>query len=329
MNLELDKQTFSVPLALEAHRAAQRFQGYGHGSDQIKQNYLNILAIYAVKYYLESQGLVVDTDNNYSLDPLIHSFINTATVEVKGGGKLECRPVLPNEETLKIPEEVWEDRIGYVAVSLEPSLQEATLLGFIPQATRVCVPLSELHSLEDLPDYLDNLNTNQSTATSQVNTAKNRTVKPKVSLSSWLDNFIEAGWLTVEELFGRSSPQFAMAFRDFTTVRSSAESNLPTVQLGKYLDCGDTGKQVKLLVGIQRNEALEMDISVALYPSQGQTYLPTNLQLMILDDQGKSVMQAQAGDSESLEFTFSGKLNEEFSIQVAIEDCSVVENFVI
>lgn len=336
MNAELERQTVSVSLALEAHRTAQQLQSYYSNIYQAQQVYLNVLAIYALKYYLENQGFVVDLNNSDSLDPLIHKFINTAMVEIKGCGKLECRPVLLDAQTVNLPQEVWQNRIGYVAVRLGQSLREATLLGFVPEVTNSEIPISKLQPIGKLLDYLDNLNVQKGYSPSFLSSKniltqdkKNQAEPILVRLSQWLDDVIETGWLTVEELFADSTPQLAINFRNLVLVQSAREDEIKTVQLGKKLELFNTEKYLKLLVKVRPNECLSMDISVAIYPSCDQTYLPTDLQLMILDDRGKAVMQAEAGNSESLEFSFSGKLNEEFSIKVALEDCQIVEKFVI
>jgi hypothetical protein len=73
---------------------------------------------------------------------------------VKNYGKLECRPVQPDTEIVYVPEEVWEERIGYIAVQLDASLQEATLWGFTAIVSTCEVALSELRALDQLPNYL-------------------------------------------------------------------------------------------------------------------------------------------------------------------------------
>jgi hypothetical protein len=50
---------------------------------------------------------------------------------------------------------------------------------------------------------------------------------------------------------------------------------------------------------------------------------------MVLDEQGKSVLQAEAGNSESIEFQFSGEPGESFSVKVALGDFSITEEFLL
>jgi hypothetical protein len=72
-----------------------------------------------------------------------------------------------------------------------------------------------------------------------------------------------------------------------------------------------------------------MDISVEVYPTGGYTRLPEDLKLMVLDEAGKSVMQADARCSEGLEFQFSGEPGEQFSVKVVLGEVSVTEEFLI
>jgi hypothetical protein len=50
---------------------------------------------------------------------------------------------------------------------------------------------------------------------------------------------------------------------------------------------------------------------------------------MVLDERGTAVLQAEAGNSESIEFHFSGELGESFSVKVALGEVSITEEFLI
>ncbi len=82
-------------------------------------------------------------------------------------------------------------------------------------------------------------------------------------------------------------------------------------------------------MGLTPTTPSEMNISVELYPTQAYSHLPEGLQLIILDQTGKSVMQAEAGGSEKLLFKFSGESGEQFSIKIVLREISVTETFVI
>jgi len=60
-----------------------------------------------------------------------------------------------------------------------------------------------------------------------------------------------------------------------------------------------------------------------------QAKLPPHLQLILFDETGTSVMQAEAGGSKSLEFQFSGEPGESFGVKVTLGDFSMTEKFII
>ncbi|MDE5083717.1 MAG: DUF1822 family protein [Trichodesmium sp. St18_bin1] len=63
--------------------------------------------------------------------------------------KLECRFVLPEQDKIELPPEVFEDRIGYILLWLEESLQSGEILGFLPMDKPDEMPeLVEVNQLE-------------------------------------------------------------------------------------------------------------------------------------------------------------------------------------
>lgn len=311
MNTEVESLTFNVPLAIGAHSVAQQFRCRQENAQKGKQVYLNTLAVYAVNYYLECQGFETDLANSNSWDALAQQLMDVADLEVKGYGKLECRPVLPGAEFVEIPESLWEDRIGYVAVQFSESLQEATLLGFADRVSSSELPLTKLQNLADFPLYLSQFK--------EINSAD------LVKLSNWLDQIFAQGWQTIEDLFNDSPAQLAVSFRNSST---SPEKNTQ-IRRGRRLVLPGINEQLNLCVAIQPTDSAELDISVEIYPAGEKTYLPVELKLILLDEQENLAMQAIALSSESLEFQFSGEPGEVFTIKVALGDTSVTEKFVI
>jgi hypothetical protein len=309
--------TFAVPLTLEAHRIAQQFYKQQIDSNKAKQVYLNTLAVYAVNFYLKCLGIETGWEASNSWNPAMQTLANIADLEVKNLGKLECRLVLPDEKVCHIPLEVLEDRIGYVAVQCDRSLTEATLLGFVSTVTEEKLPISQLKSLEDLPEYLSQLKPTQS-------------VKEPIQLSQWLQNIFNTGWETVEALFDPPQAELAFHFRNPHPTKTSTSENLISgIRRGKLLDLERKGQQVALFIELEPLVDSEMDISVGVYPMGSEIYLPQDLQLMVLDDKGKAVMQAQARSTETIQLKFSGELGESFGIKIALSDFSITEVFLI
>lgn len=303
MNFLKNDLTFTVPLTLLAHQFAQQFYQQQSNLQKAKQVYLNALAVYAVDFYLKCLGIETDIQASDSWNPAIQTLANTADLEVKDLGKLECRPVLPDAEFCQVPPEVWFNRIGYVAVRCDRALTQATLLGFVPTVNQEEFPLSELKSLEDLLEHLDKLKQPR---------------KEEVVLSQWLHNVFEAGWEAVELLFGPSQAELAFNFR--TPIG---------VTRGKWLSLERWGEEVALCVELMPETSSKMKISVEVYPKNSQSYLPTNLQLMILDENKEAVMQAVAKSTQTIQLKFRGEPGERFSVKVALGEISVTESFLV
>jgi hypothetical protein len=301
MNSEIASWTFTVPLALEAHSQAEKFRCYQSNPQKAKQVYLNTLAVYAVNVYLQCRGFETDLEKSGSYDPVMQMLMDTADLVVQGRGKLECRPVLPNTEVICIPAEVAAERIGYVAVQLSESLREATILGFVEKVTKSEIPVSQLRSLEALPGYLNQL-------------------KPLVNLSQWFEDIVAAGWKAVDTLLSPKSTELAFSFR-----------NTAQTEIGrcKLIELGEN-QSVAMIITLTEDEEQDMDISVEVQPPEGQTYLPPNLQLVVLNEDGEAVMDVQAGsDNKTMQLEFGGEEGDYFGIKVALGKVSVTENFMI
>ncbi|MBD2201398.1 DUF1822 family protein [Calothrix sp. FACHB-1219] len=204
--------TFTVPLSFSAHSLAQEYSKQHHQPEKAKQVYLNILAIYAVEHYFKCMGFESDWENSDSRNLIVQKFLDIADLNIKNLGKFECRPILTDAEVFTIPSEAWENRIGYVAVQLNSSLRQATLLGFLPQLApeQENVPLKNLHSLEEFPEYLSEKR-KQLQQIAEI---------PKiVYLENWLNNIFDAGWLAVEELIRNQTPSMAFRFRSIASAR--------------------------------------------------------------------------------------------------------------
>ena len=84
-----------------------------------------------------------------------------------------------------------------------------------------------------------------------------------------------------------------------------------------------------LLVGVMPAQKSEMNIWVKLCPQQASTYLPSKLEVVVLDEQDTAVMQAQPRQAEMIQLKFGGQIGEKFSIKVSLNESSKIESFVI
>lgn len=307
MNPTTELFTYTVPLGLAAHSRAEQLRRHQGNAGKAKQVYLNTLAVYAVQLYLQWHGVETDWESSDSYNPAMSTLMDVADLIIPNYGKLECRAALPNAEVVRIPEEVWSNRLGFVCVQLHESLREATLLGFVEEITTETLPINQLKPLNEFILYLS-----QSQPASSI--------KPLTYLNRWLENAIEESWKTLDNLFNLPQPQLAFNFR---------RQQKTSIERGKSLELEQAGERVVLLVRLTPSEDAEIDISVEVCPADGYLELPQNLQLIILDENGKPVMQAEAGTSESLEFQFSCERGERFSVRLVLGEAIVTELFAV
>ena len=295
MNHSIENFTFSVPIMLTAHTQAKKFVRHQANQQKAKQVYLNTLAVYAVNFYLECQEFETNVATSYSWDPVMQTLLDVADLVVANRGKLECRPVVPGAEIVRVPAEVWDDRIGYVAVQFDELLQEATLLGFAEAVNSEELPLSQLRSLEELPGYLEK-------------------IKPPIDLSQWLEGVFAEGWEKLENLLQPRQPQLVFRFK--------------MAQRCKLIELGESGESVEMIVTLTEASEAELDISVMVRSANSESYLPNNLQLSLLDEDGETVLDAYArNDNQTIELEFSGGSGDNFRIKVVLGNIYITEKF--
>ena len=319
MNNLNQKNNFTLPLTLKEHQIAQQFYEYHSEPKKAKQVYLNTLAVQAVNFYLKCLGIPTDLEKSASWEPIFQTLANTADLVIQGQGRLECRPVLPDRDYCHIPPEVWSERLGYVIVQLNYELTEAELLGFVANVEVEELPLSDLHPITDLPEYLSQGN------------ELSKIIPEPINLSHWLHKLFDTGWESIEKLFNLPQEELAFSFRETSVVDNIPAISTEGVKRCKHLNLSwqDEQQQVALCVGLKSINNSKFEIVVEVYPLGEQVYLPPTLQLTVIDETGKSVLQAEAGNSKGLEMQFFGESGEGFSIRVVWENFSTTEVFVI
>ena len=308
-----DLWTFPVPLGRKAHLQAEEFSKRQVNKRKAKKVYCNTLAILAVNFFLNCMNIETDLSGSDSWDMVMHTLLDVSDIEIPTIGKLECRAVLPEAEVMHVPLEVSSDRIGYIAVRLNESLTEATLLGFTKIAATEEIPLDELSSLNDLLKHLSQIQ-----QTEPLNT--------QVDLSQWLQNLFEPGWQSFQELFRRDKNKLASGWRGNSQV---SEIN---IERGKVLDLGLSlgNKSVALLVAIVAQVEQEIEVLVQVRPFGGERYLPPGLRLLLFAD--GEMMKEVISRSQDICIQMNPILvvpGETFSIQVALNEFSVIEKFVV
>ena len=319
---------FLVPLGKEAHQAASQLAIEQSTPQKGKRVYLNTLAVFTVHTYLK--WLQIETDFSLSetwKSSLAAAFYATDLV-IPGIGKLECHPILPGETNLTLNPTINTDLIGYVAVKFDENLDKGQLLGFIPALEASEFPeqisISNLKPLDNLldciPDSFDDVNT------------LNFKIPP-INLSNWLDNIFEIGWLAVEYLPYLSADNLAFGTRSNHPFNSQGNSESESTSRGKIIDLGvkiGIHKLALIVTLTSVNKDEEIEICLRVYPTANQTYLPPNLQLIVLDETGITSIEMSARNEDNwMKLEFTGQPGEHFTVKLALREISITEEFVI
>jgi hypothetical protein len=293
-------QCISVPLDHEAHRYAEEFAAEQATPEKGKQVYLNILAVYAVHSYLKWLGVETDLTAGNSWHPGLRALLNVADLVLPNIGKLECCPVLPGESTLKIPLEVTQDRIGYVAVQFHSSLDSVQLRGFVPASTFTQLP-EEIHleQLQSLDILIETIHT--------------------VHLRLWLEGIFQKDWQIPESTMAGNFRRINN-FRSIQTINSTSRAKVINL----------AGCSLVLVVQLTPKDTEEVNIRLRLYPGNDANHLPKDLQIILLDQTGTACMEAQTKSIDDwIQLEFGCQLGENFSVNMMLEHTNLTEKFVV
>lgn len=324
-----DIQDFALtlPLPQAARQLAQQFASQQPTPTKAEQVHQNTLAVWVVNDYLQMMGIDTALERGDSWNAIARLAADVADLEVVGAGRLECRPIQDLSTPCPVPPEVWGDRIGYVAVQIDESRREASILGFTPTLESSnagpTLHLNRLQPPEDLMDHLDRL------LRPLVSTTLARAGAGLTRLGDWLQGAIDTGWSAVDAFLSADQLSSAYAFRQLS---NAAVRRAKLVDVGVLLPLvielsPGTGQSIEQTAG---QTAGQSDICVQLYPSPGTTSLPENTHLRIVDESGRVFLEAQSTTLEDyLQLRFSGVSGETFQVQVAMGDATATEAFLI
>ena len=316
---QLEDFAITLPITQVACTTAQGFANQQPTSEKAEQVRLNTLAVLVVNDYLQMMEIPTELSAGDSWNPVMQLCANVADLEVSSIGRLECRPVGVNEQICSIPAETWEERMGYVVVQVDESLQEAKLLGFIKKVATETLPLNQLQPVEALIDCLAQLKI------SPVNTLAN--------LSQWFIGQCEAGWETVESLLDLLEPRPTFAFRSTVIAEKTSLNESKTMaRRAKLIDLGIQilDQPAMLIVEINPEANQKTSIRLQLHSLGSQSYLPAGVQLTVLDESGAVFLEAQARSADNyIQLQFRGEIEEQFRVRVSLDEMSMTENFMI
>ena len=314
---QLDDFALTLPISQSARITAQQFANQQPNPEKAEQVRLNTLAVWVVNDYLEMMDIPTDLQASDSWNCVMRLCGNIADLEVPSVGRLECRPVQEHQQICSIPPETWEERVGYLVVQFDESLQEARLLGFMPSVATETLPLEQLQPLEAFIDHLSQLR--QSPVSSLVN------------LSQWFAGIFETGWQTIESLWNLPELRPAYAFRSIETLELNTLNGPESItKRAKLIDLGIQilNQPVMLIVEITLEEDQQTSIRLQLHATGNQIYLPPGVHLTVLDSSGAVFLNAQSRKLDNyIQLQFRGEPTEQFSVRVAINDISITEYF--
>jgi len=163
----------------QAQKAAQAVV-----ENRAEEVYRNTLSVLAIHKFLRMSGIKSDLSKSYSCQPFRRMIEDTADLLIPGRGRLECRSLMEGDTHFTVPLDVWDERIGYVAVQFSESFGSGKVLGFVPSVSETRVSLSKLESLEGLIEHL----------------YKSRVVVRLGQLLKDTEAYIDSGYLAVSQL---------------------------------------------------------------------------------------------------------------------------------
>jgi hypothetical protein len=316
---DIENIAIPLPITSENRAIARGFARQQADQAKAKQVLYNTLAVLTVNSYLEMLGVATDLSNSDSWNPVMRAFDNVADLNILDLGLLECRPLQSSDTSCHIPMEVWDLRLGYVMVKIDDSLKKALILGFIAEVASEEIAIADLQPIETLIDRLHDMRV--LTADSAV-----------INLGQWLDNIFTAGWSIVESLLNPEQLIPALRFRNIESVDFNSEQPELTnnVQRAKLINLGIQLKErpVVLLVDITPEANGNIAVTLQVHPSSNNTYLPETLTLRVIESSGQVFMEAQARSRDDfIQLQFSGELKELFTVQIALDDAELTEQF--
>lgn len=305
---------FQIPLTPDSHQVAMEFAKLQPTALLEKDIYFSILSVIAVHDYLRWFGIDTDFVNADCWRPSQYLFSGVADLLVPGLGKVECCPVLPESNQIRIPIDAAEDRAGYVGVLFDESLDTVALLGFAPSDGLVTeLQVADLQPMETIFDYIQQVDYMQQQETYH-------------NLRQWSQAVAGSGWRSLEDLFNPTSDQIAYSVRNLST------QFIQGFNAGKLINLGiQVGHQVVLLlVGISLEADNRLKVAVRLCAGNAQESLPAGIRLILRSETGTVLSEVQemiVTDYLQL-LPFKADSGTRFSVQIQFDDATMTEYFV-
>lgn len=221
MNIVFDATMITIPISEHFREFALNFAQEQPNPHRQRQVYLNTLSVQVVNYYLQLLEVETDLEASDSWNPYIRLIDDVADLMIPGLGKLECRGLIADSEiylshqSVVIPPEVWENRVGYIFVAIDGCCSEAKILGFLNKLAEldinleretIEVSLSQIQPVTDLIDHLYDYLYN-------------------AHLRQWLEGIYAQKWVSMEDFAGQSNRELAFRSRRVLGIELSSSEN--------------------------------------------------------------------------------------------------------
>ncbi|HAC64312.1 MAG TPA: hypothetical protein DCF68_12420 [Cyanothece sp. UBA12306] len=138
--------------------------------------------------------------------------------------------------------------------------------------------------------------------------------KTIINLDNWFQDLFETGWQMATELL--ETPTVTPAFRN------------SGVAGAKLITIGSNNQPIILIVRVKNTTPLDRDVEIEILSELQQEYLPSELQLMLLDSDENIVMEATTRqENRNLKFEFAGTSGETFSVKLRLFDDDFKQTF--
>jgi hypothetical protein len=146
-----------------------------------------------------------------------------------------------------------------------------------------------------------------------------------VNLGEWLQNnfteALEVGWYSIEALLDTQQRKLAFSLRTVSQFREGSAKLAKPINL--------EGQAVVLLVAVTQEANGRICILVQVHPTEEERYLPPNLRLAFLSEEGETSQEVLARSQDNyIQLPRFWLQNEgKFSIQISIGKSNLTENF--
>lgn len=153
--------------------------------------------------------------------------------------------------------------------------------------------------------------------------------KSLVNLNYWIQGSFESGWQSIEDFFRDRQLNPAFKFRGTHKVSVPGTNCIRGVKLINF-SADENESSVALVVALMQRIDQKIDIVLQIHPVGEQIYLPSGLQLIVLNESEEILIEPQSRKFDnSIQVKLDGSPGECFSVKVALDGSYIIENFVI